>query len=184
MSEKPFYESEDDLTDAEQERIKPDTDFEADNPDGAADSIRSARQLDFSAAIEDELRERAETIQTTDNDPGTPDRYEDDIYKSEDRALRALKASFARGLGAAESSRGVKSPARWGFARTGDFAKTVKSGDPDDAEFVSDNDLLPSGHPKRSVEDPPDGLGDQPFVEGVPDEDRKDKLDPLIDDLP
>jgi len=171
MSDKPFFETEKDLTDAEQERIKPDTDFEADNPDGAAKSIESAAQLDFSDPIEQELRDRAETIQEVNNDPDKPDKFEDDVYRSEERAFQALKASFSRGTGAAQSSRGVDSPVRWGFARTGDFGKTVKSGEPDDAEFVSDNDLLPDGHPLASRD------GEQPFVEGVPEGDERERIE-------
>lgn len=179
----PFWEDEQDLTDSEQERIKPDGDFESDNPDGAAESIRSARQLDYNSDIEGALRERAEAVQTIDNDPDIPDRYEDDVFVSEDRAFQAMKASFHRGLGAAQSSRGVDSAVQWGFARVDDYAKTVKSGEPDDAEFTSDNDILPLGHPLRSVEDPPEGVEDTPFVEGEPDEDTKDELTPLFDKI-
>lgn len=166
-----FWADEQDLTDAEQERFEPDTDFEADNPDGAAKSIDSARQLSFDEEIRDPLRDRAEAIQTIDNDPGIPDKFEDDVYRSDDRAYQALKASFQRGLGAAQSTRGVDSSIQWGFARVDDFAKTVKSGEPDDAEFTSDNDLLPDGHPLASRD------GDQPFVEGLPDEDKRMEIE-------
>jgi len=166
MSEDYFWNDEKDLTDAEQERIQPNTDFEADNPDGAAKSIESASELEFDSSVDEALMDRAEAIQTTDNDPDIPDKFEDDVYRSEGRAFQALKASFSRGLGAAQSSRGVDSAVQWGFARVDDFAKTVKSGEPDDAEFTSDNDLLPDGHPLASRD------GEQPFVEGVPDEDE------------
>jgi hypothetical protein len=166
-----FWEDEQDLTDAEQERFKPDTDFDSTNPDGAAESIESASQLSYDPGIRDALRDRADAIQDIDNDPDKPDRFEDDVYRSDDRAFRALKASFQRGLGAAESSRGVESPIRWAFARVDDFAKTVKAGEPDDAEFTSDNDLLPDGHPLASRD------GDQPFVEGVPEDDTRMEIE-------
>jgi len=172
--DKPFWQTEQDLTDSEQERLKPNTDFESDNPDGAARSIESASQLDFSPQIEDTLEERADAIQQIDNDPGKPDRFEDDVYRSEERAEQAVFASFARGLGAAESSRGVESSVQWGFARVDDFAKTVKTGEPDDAEFTSDNDLLPDGHPLASRD------GGQPFVEGVP---TGEKRESIIDEV-
>lgn len=165
-----FWSDEQDLTDAEQKRFEPDTDFESSNPDGAAKSIESASQIGFSPKIESALRDRAESIQQIDNDPDKPDRFEDDVYRSEDRAFQALAASFSRGLGAAQSSRGVESSVRWGFARVDDFAKTVKTGSPDDADFTSDNDLLPDGHPLASRD------GEQPFVEGVPDEDKRESL--------
>jgi len=159
---KPFWETEQDLSDAEQRRIEPNTDFESENPDGAARSIESAAALDFSPQLEETLEERAAAIQAIDNDPEKPNRFEDDVYRSEERAEQAVFASFARGLGAAESSRGVESPVQWGLARVDDFAKTIKAGEPDDAEFTSDNDLLPDGHPLSSRD------GEQPFVEGVP----------------
>ncbi len=170
MSDKPFWQTERDLSDSEQERIKPNTDFESSNPDGAAKSIESASQLEYSGAIENALRDRAEAVQTIDNDPDKPDRFEDDVYRSEDRAFQAMAASFNRGLGAAQSTRGVDSAVQWGFARVDDFAKTVKTGDPDDAEFTSDNDLLPDGHPLASRD------GDQPFVEGVPDGEKRQSI--------
>jgi len=168
--DKPFWKSEKDLTDAQQERIQVNEDFESQNPDGAAKSIESATAIDFNSQLDETLRERAEAIQTIDNDPDIPDKFEDDVYRSEDRAFQALKASALRGMGAATSSKGVESPVRWGIARVDDFAKTVKSGDPDDAEFVSDNDLLPDGHPLASRD------GEQPFVEGEPDGEKRDKL--------
>jgi len=175
MSDEPFWQTEKDLSDAEQDEIKPDREFESSNPDGAAKSIESASRLEYSGAIEDALEDRAEAIQSIDNDPDKPDRFEDDVYRSEDRAKQALFASFARGLGAAQSSRGVDSAVQWGFARVDDFAKTVKTGSPDDAEFTSDNDLLPDGHPLASRGD------DDPFVEGVPSGDERDRIMQVFD---
>jgi hypothetical protein len=167
----PFWESEQDLTDAQQERIAVNEDFQAQNPDGAAKSIASASAIEFNPQLEQTLEERAEAIQTIDNDPDVPDRFEDDVYRSQERAEQAVFASALRGMGAATSSKGVESPVRWGIARVDDFAKTVKSGEPDDAEFVSDNDLLPDGHPLASRD------GEQPFVEGEPEGDTRDRLE-------
>lgn len=182
MPDKPFWEREQDLTDSQQERIQVSEDFQSQQPDGAASSIRSARAIEFNDELEETLEERAEAIQTTNNDPDIPDRYEDDVYVSEDRAERALKASALRGMGAATSSKGVESPVRWGIARVDDFAGTVKTGEPDDAEFTSDDDLLPMGHPRRSIDDPLDGLSEEPFVEGEPGREKKDELQPLFDE--
>jgi len=100
-----FWEDERDLTDKEQERLQPDSDFESDNPDGAAKSVESASQLEYSQGIEETLDDRAEAIQETNNDPDIPDRYEDDVYATDARAEQAVRAVFARGLGAAQSSR-------------------------------------------------------------------------------
>jgi hypothetical protein len=174
MPDKPFWQTEKDLTDAQQERIKVNEDFEAQNPDGAAASISSAEAIEFNADLEQTLEERAEAIQTIDNDPDKPDRFEDDVYRSQERAEQAVFASALRGMGAATSTKGVESPVRWGIARVDDFAKTVKTGDPDDAEFVSDNDLLPDGHPLASRD------GEQPFVEGVPEGDTRDRLEEMF----
>jgi len=174
MPDKPFWETEKDLTDAQQERIKVNEDFEAQNPDGAAASISSAEAIEFNAQLEQTLEERAEAIQTIDNDPDKPDRFEDDVFRSQERAEQALFASALRGMGAATSTKGVESPVRWGIARVDDFAKTVKTGDPDDAEFTSDNDLLPDGHPLASRD------GEQPFVEGVPEDDTRDRREEMF----
>lgn len=168
---KPFWETEQDLTDAEQERFSPDTDFQSQSPDGAAESIQSAAAIEFDQQLEQVIEDRADAVQTIDNDPDKPDRFEDDVYQSTQRAEQALKASALRGMGAAQSSRGVESPVRWGLARVDDFAKTIKTGEPDDAEFVSDNDLLPNGHPLATRD------GEQPFVEGVPDPDDREAIE-------
>jgi hypothetical protein len=175
-----FWEDEQDLTDAEQERIDPERTFEGESPDGAAASIESADAIEFDDPLSSAIEERAEAIQEIGNDPDVPDRFEDDVYVSEKRAEQALKASALRGFGAAQNTRGVESTAQWGLARVDDFAKTIKNGEPDDAEFVSDNDLLPLGHPLRSVEDPPRDLNDQSFVDGTPEGERKDTLDAFV----
>jgi len=125
MTERPFWETEEDLTDREQERFKPNTDFEADNPDGAAKSIRSARELEYERDIESVLRDRAQAIQDINDDPDIPNRYEDDVYTSDARAYQAVKAVFQRGLGAAQGSRGVDSPVQWGLARVDEFGGIV-----------------------------------------------------------
>lgn len=177
MPEKPFYETEEDLSDAEQERIRVDENFAGQQPDGAAESIESAEAIEFNDQLEDTLEERAEVIQTTDNDPDKPDKFEDDVFRSQERAEQALFASALRGMGAAQSTKGVESPVRWGIARVDDFAKTIKAGEPDDAEFTSDNDLLPDGHPLASRD------GEQPFVEGVPTGEERQRVEDLFDDL-
>jgi len=153
------------------------------NEPGSAASVESASDISFGDDIEDELRERAQKIQTVDNDPEIPDRFEDDVYISEDRAFNAMKAVFRRGSGAySRSSVEGVSRAQWSFGRTADFADIVKFGQPDDPDFTQDNDLLPSGHPKRSIEDPPEGLDETPFVEGLPDDELRDDLDDLVED--
>ena len=149
-----------------------------DNPAGSAASIEAAQDIEFSQQIEDELMERAEKIQTVDNDPAIPDRFEDDVYRSTERAFDALKAVFRRGSGAFSrtSVEGV-SRAQWSFGRTADFADIVKFGEPDDPDFTSDNDLLPDGHPLAKRD------GETPFVEGYPDAEKRQEIDDFIADL-
>jgi len=142
------------------------------NEEGSAASIESAASITFSDPIEDELMERATKIQTVNNDPDIPDRFEDDVYRSEERAFQALKAVFRRGSGAySRSSVEGVSRAQWSFGRTADFADIVKFGEPDDPDFVQDNDLLPDGHPD-AIRD-----GETPFYEGLPDMDDREELD-------
>ena len=147
------------------------------NEAGSAASIESAAGISFGADIEDELRERAEMIQTVDNDPDIPDRFEDDVYRSEERAFQAMKAVFRRGSGAYSRSAppGV-SRAQWSFGRTADFADIVKFGEPDDPDFVQDNDLLPDGHPLAKREETGD-LEETPFVEGLPGDELREKIE-------
>jgi len=150
----------------------------ATNPPGSAASIESAGVIEFSQQIEDELRERARKIQTVNNDPDIPDRFEDDVYRSEERAFDALKAVFRRGTGAySRSSAPGVSRAQWAFGRTADFADIVKFGEPDDPDFTQDNDLLPDGHP-LAIRD-----GETPFYEGMPTEAQIDEMDAFFDDI-
>ena len=150
----------------------------ATNPPGSAASIESAGVIEFTQQIEDELRERARKIQTVDNDPDIPDRFEDDVYRSEERAFDALKAVFRRGTGAySQSSAPGVSRAQWAFGRTADFADIVKFGEPDDPDFTQDNDLLPDGHP-LAIRD-----GESPFYEGMPTEAQIDEIDAFFDDI-
>jgi len=148
------------------------------NEPGSAASIESAADIEFSQAIEDELLERARKIQNVDNDPNIPDRFEDDVYRSEKRAFDALKAVFRRGTGAySRSAAPGVSRAQWAFGRTADFSDIVKFGEPDDPDFTQDNDLLPDGHP-LAIRD-----GETPFVEGLPTEAEQREIDRFMEDL-
>jgi len=178
----PFWSDEQDLTDAEQERFDPDSDFEADNPDGAAASIEAAADLTFSQDTEALLRDRAQAIQERNDDADIPNRFEDDVYVNEERAYQAIKAVASRGWGAGQGSRGVKSNFRWGIARVDEFGGWVSQGEPDDSDYTQDADLLPFGHEDRSVEDAPDGLGDEPFVDGMPNGDQREQLDAFVEE--
>jgi len=148
------------------------------NEAGSAASIESAAEITFSDEIEEELMERAEKIQTVDNDPGIPDRFEDDVYRSTERAFQSLKASFRRGSGAySRSSVEGVSRAQWSFGRTADFADIVKFGEPDNPDFTQDNDLLPDGHPLAKRD------GETPFVEGMPTASEMEEVDAFLEEF-
>lgn len=65
--------------------------------------------------------------------------------------LGMLKAVYRRGAGAFSAThRPGMSRSGWGVARVNAFLKLVRSGRPSNAKYKQDNDLLPSGHPKKS----------------------------------
>ena len=63
-----------------------------------------------------------------------------------------LSSVFQRGLGAFNRSHSpnVKSPSQWAFARVNAFLYLVKNGRPQNAKYTTDNDILPSKHPKST----------------------------------
>lgn len=65
--------------------------------------------------------------------------------------LGMLKAVYRRGAGAFSSThRPGMSRSGWGVARVNAFLKLVRSGRPSNSKYKQDNDLLPSGHPRKS----------------------------------
>jgi len=65
--------------------------------------------------------------------------------------LGMLKAVYRRGAGAFSTThRPGMSRSGWGVARVNAFLKLVRSGRPSNSKYKQDNDLLPSGHPRKS----------------------------------
>ena len=64
--------------------------------------------------------------------------------------LRMLQKVFLRGLGAYSTSHrpAVTSRAQWAHARVNAFLRLVRVGKPQNARYITDNDLLPAGHPR------------------------------------
>ena len=62
-----------------------------------------------------------------------------------------LKSVYQRGMGAYNTSHSpnVNSSKQWAMARVNAFLYLVKEGRPENEKYVTDNDLLPSGHPKK-----------------------------------
>lgn len=73
--------------------------------------------------------------------------------------LKAVKAVYRRGAGAFSTShRPGMTRAQWAFARVNAFLYLCKHGKPENEKYISDNDLLHSGHPKYSKEKDLDAL--------------------------
>ena len=65
--------------------------------------------------------------------------------------LGALKAVYRRGAGAYSTSHAPKmSRHGWAIARVNAFLYLLKNGRPKNSGYKQDNDLLPSGHPRKS----------------------------------
>lgn len=66
--------------------------------------------------------------------------------------LGALKAVWRRGAGAFSKSHSpvVKSRQQWAMARVNAYLHLLATGSPRNAKYVTDNDLLPKGHPKKT----------------------------------
>ena len=63
-----------------------------------------------------------------------------------------LKTVYQRGLGAFTGSHSptVSSAKQWAFARVNSYLYLVKNGRPENPKYTTDNDLLPTKHPKAS----------------------------------
>lgn len=72
--------------------------------------------------------------------------------KAKHRAtLGMLKAVYRRGAGAYSTShRPGVSRGAWAMARVNAFLRLLRTGRPENAAYITDNDLLPEGHPKAS----------------------------------
>ena len=71
--------------------------------------------------------------------------------KGSKATLGMLKAVYRRGAGAFSTSHAPKmSRHGWAIARVNAFLKLLRSGRPSNPKYTTDNDLLPSGHPRKS----------------------------------
>jgi hypothetical protein len=108
------------------------------NPEGSASGSRGG--IEISEATEEALRNKVEEHN---------EKYGDTDSKKVD--LGMLKAVYRRGAGAFSTShrRGVGRE-QWALARVNAFLYLVRNGKPKDADYTTDFDLLPEGHPKKS----------------------------------
>jgi starvation-inducible DNA-binding protein len=102
-------------------------------------SAATGRKITFSKAVEKSLKDKVETH----NKSVTAD--------SKKVTLSMLKAVYRRGAGAFSTShRPDQNRNSWSMGRVNAYLRLVKSGKPDNAKYISDNDLLPDGHPKST----------------------------------
>jgi len=151
-----------DMTDAEHEAMHADDEPMSDEeraPAPAKDQIQGSDtnkegsasgaggDVEFSEAVETGLRNKV----TEHNDKMAEDNKPDYTRTT----LGQLKAVYRRGSGAYSTShRPGISRAAWSMARVNAFLYLLRNGRPENPAYITDNDLLPKGHPRstRSLE--------------------------------
>lgn len=101
-------------------------------------SASGSRKVVFSKATEATLSEKVK-------------KHNEKAPAGRKASLGMLKAVYRRGAGAFSTShRPGMNRNQWAMGRVNAFLKLLKSGKPTNSAYTSDNDLLPSGHPKSS----------------------------------
>ncbi len=101
-------------------------------------SASGTRKVKFSAAVEKSLKNKVET-------------HNEKAGKGRRATLGMLKAVYRRGAGAySVSHRPGMTRNQWAMGRVNAFLKLLKSGKPSNSAYITDNDLLPSGHPRST----------------------------------
>lgn len=102
-------------------------------------SASGTRKIVFSKRVEDTLREKVRTHNEKTKAAGRK------------ATLGALKAAYRRGAGAFSSShRPGQNRNSWAMARVNAYLHLLRTGSPKNKNYVQDNDLLPSAHPRSS----------------------------------
>lgn len=113
------------------------------NRRGSAASITSASDVDMNDNTIKALKQKVE-------DHNKRMREQDKPAHSM-TSLSTLKAVYRRGAGAFSTShRPGMTRGRWAFARVNAFLHLLSTGSPKNPDYVTDNDLLPNNHPKKS----------------------------------
>lgn len=101
-------------------------------------SASGSRTVKFSASVEKSLENKVQE-------------HNQKAGKGRRATLGMLKAVYRRGAGAYSTShRPGKTRNQWAMARVNAFLKLLKSGKPANSAYTTDNDLLPSGHPRST----------------------------------
>jgi HK97 family phage prohead protease len=130
---------------------------EASTPAPEEDQIfGSEKNPEGSAADEDgdiELSDSTETALENKVEEHNQKMMDDDRPDWTRASIGQLRAVYRRGSGAYSTShRPNVSRAAWSMARVNAFLYLLETGSPKNALYISDNDLLPVGHPKSTKE--------------------------------
>jgi hypothetical protein len=101
-------------------------------------SASGTRKVKFSASVEKSLKNKVET-------------HNEKAGKGRRATVGMLKAVYRRGAGAySVSHRPGMTRNQWAMGRVNAFLRLLKSGKPSNSAYTTDNDLLPSGHPRST----------------------------------
>jgi hypothetical protein len=104
----------------------------------AKGSASGTRKVKFSAAVEKSLKNKVE-------------QHNEKAGKGRRATVGMLKAVYRRGAGAySVSHRPGMTRNQWAMGRVNAFLRLLKSGKPSNSAYKTDNDLLPSGHPRST----------------------------------
>jgi hypothetical protein len=112
------------------------------NPEGSASGAAGSGTIELTEAIETGLRNKV-TEHNDSLEAGAP------AWKRATTGM--LRAVYRRGAGAYSTSHrpGISRNA-WAMARVNAFLVLLRRGRPANASYITDNDLLPKGHPRSS----------------------------------
>ena len=126
----------------EEDQIEGSDENEPGSASGAGNDIEVSERTE--AALRNKVRDHNEAMEEADRPDYTR------------TTLGQLKAVYRRGAGAYSTShRPGVSRAAWAMARVNAYLYLLDKGEPESANYVTDNDLLPEGHPKstRNIDD-------------------------------
>lgn len=122
------------------------------NKPGSA-TAKGARTIEFSEKTETALRNKMQE-------------HNEKAPAGRKATMRQLKAVYRRGAGAYSSShRPGKTRDQWAMARVNAYLRLLRTGRPENKNYVQDNDLLPSQHPKASLTASADPCADELTIE-------------------
>ena len=109
------------------------------NPAGSASSAGTGRGIEITEAVESALRTKMQAHNERNDADGKR------------ATMGMLRAVWRRGAGAFSTShRPGMTRQQWAMARVNAFLHLLARGKPENAKYVTDNDLLPEGHPKST----------------------------------